>query len=77
MYAKGEGVPLDNVLAHMWFNLAAVYFTSRLSRDRAIALRDTIARKLSPAEIGRAQEMAREWQSARERESAPEWRHFP
>ena len=65
LYAKGEGVPLDNVLAHMWFNLAAVHFTSRLSRDRAIALRDTIARKLSPAEIARAQEMAREWQTAR------------
>ena len=63
-YAKGEGVPQDNVLAHMWFNLAAVNFTSRLSRDRAIALRDTIARKLSPAEIAKAQEMARKWQAA-------------
>jgi PAS domain S-box-containing protein len=66
-YAKGEGVPLDNVLAHMWFNLAAVNFTSRLSRDRAIALRDTIARKLSPAEIAKAHEMAREWKTARAR----------
>ena len=64
LYAKGQGVPLDNVLAHMWFNLAAVNFTSRLSRDRAIAIRDTIARKLSPAEIAKAQEMAREWQTA-------------
>ncbi len=67
LYAKGQGVPLDNILAHMWFNLAAVNFTSRVSRDRAIAIRDTIARKLSPAEIGRAQEMAREWQTARAR----------
>jgi PAS domain S-box-containing protein len=77
LYAKGEGVPLDNILAHMWFNLAAVNFTSRLSRDRAIALRDTIARKLSPAEIGRAQEMAREWQIARAQKIAPEWRPSP
>ncbi len=77
LYAKGEGVPLDNVVAHMWFNLAAVHFTSRLSRDRAIAIRNTIARKLSPAEIARAQEMASEWQIAREREIAPEWRHSP
>ena len=23
MYAKGEGVPVANVLAYMWFNLAA------------------------------------------------------
>ena len=67
LYAKGEGVPLDNVLAHMWFNLAAVNFTSRLSRDRAIAICDTIARKLSPAEIAKAQKMAREWQTARAR----------
>ena len=64
-------------LAHMWFNLAAVHFTSRLSRDRAIAICNTIARKLSPAEIARAQEMASEWQIAREREIAPEWRHSP
>jgi PAS domain S-box-containing protein len=63
-YAKGEGVPQDNVFAHMWFNLAAVNFTSRLSRDRATALRDTIARKLSPAEIAKAQEMAGKWQVA-------------
>jgi PAS domain S-box-containing protein len=75
LYAKGEGVPLDNVLAHMWFNLAAVHFTSRLSRDRAIALRGTIARKLSPAEIARAQEMAREWQIARKPGTAPELLH--
>lgn len=77
LYAKGEGVPLDNVLAHMWINLAAVYFTSRLPRDRAIALRDTIARKLTPSEIGRAQQMAREWQIAREQKVAPEWRSTP
>lgn len=77
LYAKGEGVPLDNVLAHMWTNLAAVYFTSRLSRDRAIAIRDTVARKMTPAEIGRAQEMAREWQIARDQKIAPEWRHGP
>lgn len=64
LYAKGDGVPQDNILAHMWFNLAAVNFTSRLSRDRAIALRDTIARKLSPAEIAKAQEMAGKWQTA-------------
>ena len=70
LYAKGEGVPLDNVLAHMWFNLAAANFTSRLSRDRAIAIRDTIARKLSPAEIAKAQEMAREWQTAGARNCA-------
>ncbi len=77
LYAKGEGVPLDNVLAHMWINLAAVYFTSRLPRDRAIAIRETIARKLTPAEIGRAQQMAREWQIAREHKVAPEWRSTP
>jgi PAS domain S-box-containing protein len=77
LYARGDGVPLDNVLAHMWFNLAAVYFTSRVSRDRAIALRDMITRKLSPAEIDRAQGTAREWQIAREQKIGPEWRHSP
>jgi uncharacterized protein len=70
LHAKGQGVPLDNAVAHMWFNLASVYFTSPVSRDRAVAYRNTIARKLSPAELVRAQEMAREWQSARAQEMA-------
>jgi TPR repeat protein len=69
MYATGVGMPQDNILAHMWFNLAAARFTSSLPRDRAARNRDTIARKMAPDEISRAQELARLWKPKQERES--------
>jgi PAS domain S-box-containing protein len=62
-YARGDGVPQDNVLAHMWFNLAATRFTTSVSRGHAIALRDAVARKLSPEQIDNAQALAREWRA--------------
>lgn len=61
MYATGVGMPQDNILAHMWFNLAAARFTLSVPRDRAARNRDTIARKMAPDEIARAQELARLW----------------
>ena len=61
-YARGTGVPQDNVLAHMWFNLAAARFTSPVSRVRAVGNRNAVAKKMSPEEIARAQELAHEWQ---------------
>jgi PAS domain S-box-containing protein len=64
LYARGEGVPPDNVLAHKWFNLAAAHLTTTVSRDRAIASRDAIAKKLSPDEIAKAQELARNWKAS-------------
>jgi hypothetical protein len=62
MYATGVGMPQDNILAHMWFNLAAARFTLSVPRDRAARNRDTIARKMAPDEIARAQELARLWE---------------
>jgi TPR repeat protein len=61
LYADGQGVPQDNVLAHMWFNLAAALLTASVPRDRAVGNRDIVARKMSPEEIARAQELARVW----------------
>ena len=62
-YARGAGVPQDNVVAHMWFNLAAARFTSPVSRGRAVGNRDAVARKMSPEEIARAQALAHEWEA--------------
>ncbi len=59
LYAYGRGVPQDNVLAHMWFNRAAALFTKYLPRNRAVNNRDIVARRMSPDEIARAQELAR------------------
>ena len=62
MYAKGGGVPQDYVQAHNWYNLAASQgdATARNNRDR-------LAEKMTPADISKAQRMAREWLEAFEK----------
>lgn len=56
MYEYGKGVPQDYVLAHMWFNLAGA------SGDNdSLEIRDSIAYKMTPAQIAEAQRLAREW----------------
>ena len=59
VYLEGKGLPQDYVLAHMWFNLAG----SQLNED-AIRNRNTLERKMSPSQIEKAQEMARNWQKS-------------
>ena len=55
MHATGQGVPLDYVRAHMWFSLALAKGASEAQQNR-----DTAIRKMKPAQIERAQQMARE-----------------
>jgi TPR repeat protein len=55
MYYHGEGVQQEYVLAHMWFNLAAVQ-----GNVNASELRDIAAEKMTPAQIEKAQKLARE-----------------
>jgi TPR repeat protein len=50
LYEYGEAVPQDYVQAHKWFDLAG----SGLYRD-------TLAAKMTPAQIAEAQKLAREW----------------
>ena len=55
MYVNGNGVIRDNVYAHMWFNIAAS------SGDaKAVKNRDIIAKTMTPADISKAQDLARE-----------------
>jgi TPR repeat protein len=61
MYAAGEGVPQDYVRAHMWFNLSAAQESHLLAAEH----RDSIAKRMTPAQIAEAQKLAREWQSKR------------
>ena len=56
MYVRGKGVTQDYVLAHMWWNIAA-----SSGHKNATTNRDVIAKKLSPSQIEKAQDMAREW----------------
>ena len=58
MYSTGNGVAEDYVLAHKWFNLAAV-----LGDAEAREYRIQIAGDMSQAEIAEAQRLAREWQA--------------
>lgn len=56
MYSAGRDVELDLVVAHKWFNLAALR-----GNDDAKVYRMEIARELSRQDVARAQKMAREW----------------
>jgi hypothetical protein len=71
MYAMGQGVPEDHVRAHMWLNLSEVRAAQieggqKVARD-AREMRDTLERKMTPAQIAEAQHLAREWKPKPER----------
>jgi uncharacterized protein len=57
----GLGVPQDYALAHMWFNLASSPATNTDLRQMAVQNRDQVAVKMTPAQIAKAQRLAREW----------------
>ncbi len=59
IYATGRLVEADPVAAHMWFNLAA-----RAGVREAAEERRMLAQEMTPAEIARAQRLAREWLEA-------------
>jgi len=54
-YDKGEGVVQDNVYAYMWYNIAASNGYKGSSEQR-----DETAKKMTAADISKAQELARE-----------------
>ena len=56
MYEAGMGVLQDYVVAYMWFNLSA----SQGNKDSK-KKENEIANKMTPSQIEKAQEMARNW----------------
>ena len=60
LHAEGRGVPRDDVLAHMWFNIAAARATGMEARV-AETQREMVANRLSPDGIRTAQGLARGW----------------
>lgn len=56
MYLRGEGILQDYVKAHMYFNLAAAGGISTVVNNR-----NSLAKKMTPAQIEKAQELARNW----------------
>lgn len=57
MYANGQGVPRDYVLAHMWYNLSSLQGYRNATNQVAL-----VEKKMSPQQIEQAQEMVRDWQ---------------
>jgi len=57
MYNLGQGVKQDQVHAYMWADLAAAN-----DHPKAIELRNTVAQALAPADIAKAQQLAKECQ---------------
>ncbi|MFQ5535052.1 MAG: hypothetical protein ACE5EM_09575 [Sphingomonadales bacterium] len=57
LYSTGQGVSLDYVEAHKWFNLAAIRGVRRARVDRA-----ELAHDMSQREVVEAQRQARQWQ---------------
>jgi len=55
VYANGYGVQQDYVYAHMWFNIAA-----SSGEQNAPENRDLVAERMTPSQIERAQDLARE-----------------
>ena len=56
MYCTGREVELDLVIAHKWFNLAALRGNVEARRYRA-----ELTGEMSKADVTRAQRLAREW----------------
>ena len=58
LYSTGQGVEMDYIEAHKWFNLAALRGVMEAKDWRA-----EIAREMSMDQIAEAQRQAREWLS--------------
>ena len=56
MYSTGQGVPLDLVQAHKWFNLAAM-----MGNGEARQWRGQLAAEMNQTDIAEAQKEARAW----------------
>lgn len=56
MYSSGKGGKQDHVQAYMWFSLAAAKGNKKAKENR-----DTIAKRMSRAQIDKARRLARQW----------------
>ncbi len=61
MYDNGRGVPQDYVQALVWYNFAASRLPPGKVRKEALKNRDLLAKMMTPAQISKAQKLAREW----------------
>ena len=64
MYAVGLGVARDLVEAHRWTNIAAARLPAGRVRQSSVSNRNAAAAQMSPAQILKAQRLARNWLAA-------------
>jgi S1-C subfamily serine protease len=67
-YLDGKGVPMDQVEAYKWLNLAAAQ--GGLAEIVAAGMRDDLAKEMTPDQIAEAQQLAREFQPRKESSSS-------
>jgi len=68
MYANGEGVPKDLVMAYMWINLAAATGGEHIETFKAA--RDRLESLMTRDQIAEAQKQSREWLEQRSEKEA-------
>lgn len=59
-YEHGRGVPQNYKTAYIWYSLAAAKVSGKFRKD-VVDARDRVAKRLSPAALEQAQDIAREW----------------
>ena len=64
IYDKGQGVRQDEILAHMWLNLAAARARPR-EQPYYARIRDAVATKMSAGQLAEAQWLAVQWRPQR------------
>ena len=60
MYANGKGVPQDYIPAYMWWSIAASSGIKSVAPN-AVSARDSVSKRMDPAEIAEAKKLAREF----------------
>ena len=71
MYMMGQGVPPDDVRAHVWLylslNLSMTDGTTTEWFEKTVGgLRDTVAQRMSSEQIAEAEKLAREWKPTKQ-----------
>jgi TPR repeat protein len=66
LFAQGQGVPQSYTEAYFWLSLAASTWNG-VRQQQAAQARDTVAARLSPAELFNAQQRAQTWLNAHQK----------
>ena len=62
IYRNGQGVPKDYVLAHMWWNICGSTAKKDFVKKKdCVKNRNIVEEKMSPSQIEKAQELAKNW----------------